>query len=134
MLAYADARIGDLLAVLKASPRWNNTLVIITSDNGGSVPLGGSNTPFSGSKGTWLEGGVHLPGIIGGGILPANRRGSVYSRLAHVTDMYSTVLALASKGTYTKAADVDGVNLWPSIGKARAKTGSFQCSCLAYSF
>ena len=127
MLAYADTAIGDLLATLHASPRWNNTVVVIHSDNGGAVPLGGSNAPFAGSKGTWLEGGVHVPAMIGGGILPPSRRGTSYTRLAHITDMYSTVLALASNGSYPVASEVDGINLWPSIGKAKARVTWLWC-------
>jgi hypothetical protein len=41
-----------------------NTIIIITSDNGGSPWFGGMNYPLRGSKITPLEGGVRVPGII----------------------------------------------------------------------
>eukprot|EP00730_Choanoeca_flexa_P000774 TRINITY_DN10330_c0_g2_i2.p1 TRINITY_DN10330_c0_g2~~TRINITY_DN10330_c0_g2_i2.p1 ORF type:complete len:1119 (+),score=186.74 TRINITY_DN10330_c0_g2_i2:235-3357(+) len=115
MVSYADTKIGQFLDLLRASPEWSNTLVVLSSDNGGAVPLGASNAPLAGSKGTLLEGGVHVPGILGGGVLPASRRSSTMEGLVHITDMYATLINLASMGQHRAPADVDGFNLWPTI-------------------
>ena len=42
----------------------DNTLVVVTSDNGGCPSGGGSNYPFRGFKHTMFEGGVRTPALV----------------------------------------------------------------------
>lgn len=41
-----------------------NTIIVISSDNGGSPWFGGMNFPYRGSKSTPFEGGIKVPGFI----------------------------------------------------------------------
>ena len=56
-----DAKIGELVAHLRQSGQWENTLVLFHSDNGGSG--NGGNAPLRGQKSTMWEGGLRVPFI-----------------------------------------------------------------------
>ena len=61
-----DARIGQILDVLKKTAADKNTIVIFVSDNGPWLEYGidaGSATPFQGGKATTREGGWRVPAI-----------------------------------------------------------------------
>jgi uncharacterized sulfatase len=63
MLRALDRSVGRIMAKLKAEGLADNTLVVISSDNGapGYIGLDGLNTPFRGGKGTFFEGGIRVP-------------------------------------------------------------------------
>ena len=70
MVTYMDRNIGKLIQTLKEEKIYDNTLIIFTSDNGGTFNLGGfdpvffeSNKPFRGAKTSLLEGGIRVPMI-----------------------------------------------------------------------
>lgn len=68
----------------------NNTLVIFTSDNGGTHA---DNLPLKGKKGMLTEGGIRVPLIARWpGTIPA---GSISQRKIHCLDFYPTCLQLA---------------------------------------
>ncbi len=69
MIESYDNAIGEIVNELKAQNRWENTLFIFTSDNGGlSVHSRAGNddrnSPLRGGKGTFFEGGTRVPLII----------------------------------------------------------------------
>lgn len=93
MIRQLDRRIGDILQKLKSSGLEDNTLVIFTSDNGGAWYTGipDLNTPYRGWKGTFFEGGIHVPMMMRwpGQIAP----GTVRSDVAQHLDMFATIAA-----------------------------------------
>ncbi len=131
MIEYLDFSISRIIDELKQSGRYENTIIILMSDNGASkilpehypesskeyiaenfdnslenlgkpnsfVSMGpawaeAASTPFSYFKGLTYEGGIRTPLIIAGpGFEQA--KGSIDSRLVHVTDIYPTVAELA---------------------------------------
>jgi arylsulfatase A-like enzyme len=69
-----------------------NTLILFTSDNGGTHD-GGDNLPLRGHKGMFTEGGVRVPLIAyWPGVVPAN---IVTDHMVHSVDYYPTYLELA---------------------------------------
>ena len=57
MLINLDDKVGELMKYLDDNNLTNNTVVLFFSDNGSTD--NGSSLPFSGKKGSTLEGGVH---------------------------------------------------------------------------
>ena len=94
-MAQFDDDIGIVMKKLKDMGVDNNTIVLITTDNGTEVftwPDGGQ-TPFAQSKGTVMEGGFRVPAILPWpGRVPA---GKVENGLISGLDWFPTFLAAA---------------------------------------
>lgn len=116
MITTLDAEVGRIVAALEKKGMRENTLVFLTSDNGGATSglfasgarspedreaSGGvaidakppaSNAPFRGGKGSLYEGGVRLPAIVN---WPARLAPAVVHEPLHHVDVMPTLLALA---------------------------------------
>jgi arylsulfatase A-like enzyme len=91
MVQSLDANIGRVLRALDAGGLAGNTIVVLTSDNGGERF---SNVwPFSGMKHELLEGGIRVPAIVRwpGRILP----GAISEQVVITMDWMPTLLAAA---------------------------------------
>ncbi|KAH9257670.1 hypothetical protein BASA81_004127 [Batrachochytrium salamandrivorans] len=129
MLVELDDSLGQLVKQYKAHKLWENTLVILLTDNGGMVnfnskPDGypvfpasqGSNYPLRGSKITLFDGGVRSLGLISGGYLPSSQYGKRYKGLAHVVDLSATILGAAGLFPLKRESlKLDGQDLLPLI-------------------
>lgn len=105
---HLDDRIGHVLATLKQTGLDQNTVVVFTSDNGGSLPHAQNNDPWRDGKQSHYDGGLRVPFMVRwpGHIAPGSR--SDYSGLNF--DLFPTFLELAGA---TPAADLDAVSLVP---------------------
>ncbi|RMD75086.1 MAG: arylsulfatase, partial [Lentisphaerae bacterium] len=85
MMAAADVAIGRICAELERQGMRKNTLIIFSSDNGGTHPGKVSlNTPLRGGKGSVYEGGVRVPAFVTWpGKIPA---GKVIDEPLHIVD------------------------------------------------
>ena len=82
------------LTRLESAGVWDESLLIVTSDNGGQADLmygGGSNYPLRGGKGSFFEGGTRVMGLVSGGLVPPARRGAVERGLMHGADWLATL-------------------------------------------
>ncbi|TRX60350.1 sulfatase [Carboxylicivirga sp. M1479] len=113
MTRSLDDNVGKVMAKLKELGIEKNTLVFFTNDNGGAMPYNASNNdPFSGTKGTFLEGGIHVPFIAQWpGVIPAGTR---YEQPVITLDIFPTAVELAG-GELPADRTIDGVNLMPFI-------------------
>ncbi|GAB4412011.1 MAG: sulfatase [Bacteroidia bacterium] len=83
-IAWFDRHLGDMLRALDAAGELDNTIVIVTSDNG---------MPFPGAKATCYEYGIHVPLAVrwGARVKP----GQVIDALVSFVDVVPTILDLA---------------------------------------
>jgi arylsulfatase A-like enzyme len=103
-----DWSTGQILDTLKQLKADANTLVIFTSDNGGSVPHGSINQPLRGSKGETWEGGIREPTIAWWpGTIPA---GTSTDAITSMMDFLPTLAAVAH-AKLDPTRKIDGVNI-----------------------
>ncbi len=115
-LVSVDDQVGKLLTVLEKHDLMDNTLIMLTGDNGPNLNEQGSSSPYRGGKGkgTQQEGWVHTPTIISWpGVLP---EGAQYDGLMCTLDFYATAAAAAGKKA---PGHCDGVNLLPYLSGDR---------------
>ena len=95
MIEAMDTGIGNILDRLEQHGLSDNTIVIFSSDNGpkNNGPMQRYNGPFSGGKGSVLEGGIRVPAIARWPErIPA---GSQSDLLVHFCDWLPTLASMA---------------------------------------
>lgn len=113
-----DWSVGQVLDTLRELGLDKNTLVLFTSDNGGTGRA--VNKPLRGAKNSTWEGGMREPTIAWWpGKVPA---GTSTDEVAGMFDVLPTLVKLAG-GTVPSDHKIDGVDVWPLISGAEgAKT------------
>jgi arylsulfatase A-like enzyme len=124
---HLDASVGRILAALDKTGRRQNTLVVFTSDNGGSTAenndrsypddqcpsgkLTASNAPWRGQKGDLYEGGTRVPTIVS---WPGRAKPGKVETPVHITDWLPTFAALTG---YKPGRDLkwDGTSILPLL-------------------
>jgi len=126
-----DVRIGEMMDVLKEVGTWDDTLIILTNDNGGTSGQAthltkasynyAINWPLRGVKGSYFQGAVKTIMSIFGGALPEGLRGTTNHHLHHISDIAPTIIASAgysdaeisnlSNGTNFDGVPLFGTNL-----------------------
>lgn len=124
MVWNLDRAVGRIIDALKTKGMYDDTLIVVSSDNGGPIYKGGgaNNFPHRGGKaGNW-EGGIRVNGLVGGGMVPQAMRGRKLEGLITAWDWYATfVEGIAGLDpTDTEAASeglppLDSVNQWPYL-------------------
>ncbi|KAK7471880.1 hypothetical protein BaRGS_00035464, partial [Batillaria attramentaria] len=117
MLAAADEGIGNITEALKRNGLYDNTVFIVTSDNG-AAPLGGysqrsaSNFPLRGGKVTLWEGGTRVWAVIRapGMVNP----GTTWNSLFHVVDWKPTLVQAACGEPQINSGD-DGIAMYNDL-------------------
>lgn len=108
-----DWSVGRVLDTLRTLGLADRTLVIFTSDNGGTPRA--VNAPLRGHKGSTLEGGMRVPMIAWWpGKIPAG------TACDAVTGMFDVLPTFASLAGTSAPADrkIDGANIWPLLSGA----------------
>jgi arylsulfatase A len=116
MVTHLDRQVGDILKRLDELHLAENTVVILTSDNGPHLEGGAdpdyfnSNGPFKGYKRDLYEGGIRVPFIVRwpGKIIAGTRS----DQIAAAWDILPTCAAL---GHFKVPADIQGVSLLPTL-------------------
>lgn len=116
MIVNLDKNIGRLTQWLHDAGLEDNTIVIFSSDNGGSDGGPGRMTQHNGGlrgrKGTFYEGGIREPYIVRWpGHLPEGR---VYNDPVSLVDIFATAIAVSGAAPQD-LQKLDGVNLIPYL-------------------
>lgn len=118
MIKRVDRGVGEIINTLKSKNLEDNTLVVITSDNGGYVNYSdkyfniSSNGPFRGQKGQMHEGGHRVPCIL---YWPGKiKAGQQSSELVMTMDMFPTFTDVA-RVKVPEDLDLDGISILPHL-------------------
>jgi len=94
LIEHMDDTIGRVLTSLHDNGLADNTVVVFTSDNGGSLKHGGTNGALRDGKGSMYEGGLKVPtAVVWPGRIPA---GSRTAQPALTMDILPTLFDAAS--------------------------------------
>jgi arylsulfatase A len=113
-----DRSVAAVLEAVRELGLGEQTLVIFTSDNGGTPRA--LNLPLRGNKASTLEGGMRVPTIAWWpGRIPA---GSATDEVAGMIDVLPTLVKLAG-GSVSSERVIDGKDAWPLLsGQPGART------------
>jgi len=116
MVHCVDYGVKRVIDALKQTKKFDNTLIIFLSDNGGKLVQGASNRPLAGGKRGVNEGGYrvpmffHWPGKIASGKYNHNPMLAL--------DFYPTLAKLAN-AKIPAGKKLDGKDIWEDIMKDR---------------
>ena len=114
MIRAVDRSVARVTQALEDNGLADNTLIILTSDNGGAgyIGLPNVNKPYRGWKLNHFEGGTHVPFMAK---WPAQiNPGTSMDAPIHHNDIYSTIAAAAGVQV-PQDRKIDGVDLLPYI-------------------
>lgn len=125
MVDTVDQSVGKVFETLQEVGMLDNTVVLFSSDNGGT-PFGDHssrsfNWPLRGLKMSVWEGSTRVPAFVWSPLLKQKRR--VSNQLMHLTDWFTTFYRLAG-GDVSSLENVDGLDMWDylSNGTGSART------------
>lgn len=121
LVEHLDHCIGKVLSELEELGMAEHTLVVFSSDNGGSLAHAQSNGKLRGGKQDMFEGGIRVPTIFRwpGQIKP----GSVSGNFGMLMDLFPSFCQIAG-AEYDKS--IDGISLLPALmGKEQHSDGRF---------
>lgn len=111
LVEHLDHGIGRVLDRLELLGLGRDTVVVFTSDNGGSLPHGQSNAPWRDGKQSHYDGGLRVPFLVRWpGVVPPSCTND-YPGLTF--DLFPTVLQLAG---VKPPRGLDAVSLVPILG------------------
>ena len=116
LIEHLDDAIGRVIAALKQSGQYENTLILFSSDNGGDCPVAANNGPWRGCKQEMYEGGIRVPACA---VWPGHiAAGSRTEQVALSMDLAPTV---AEAGGAKFPDKLDGVSVLPILtGRAES--------------
>ncbi|KAK7075127.1 hypothetical protein SK128_003935 [Halocaridina rubra] len=110
MVSALDEAVGRVVQALKSTGHYNNSVIVFTTDNGGTCHHGGNNWPLRGMKSTFWEGGTRGVAFVHSPLLP--NPGTVSNTLVHATDWFKTFVKLAGGEA---PSVLDGFDQWEAI-------------------
>ncbi len=114
---HLDHSIGRVLKMLKETGLDQNTVVVFTSDNGGSLPHAQNNDPWRDGKQSHYDGGLRVPFMVR---WPDQiKAGSRSDYVGLSFDIFPTFLELAGA---TPSKELDAVSLVPALKGGKITT------------
>lgn len=112
-VAAVDDAVADVVVSLRSAGMYDNTLIVLSTDNGGPTDGADNNNmnnfPLRGCKGGYFDGGMRGVGLIHG--VGLKKRGYVSEHLHHVVDWLPTLLTAAKQGALNDSTANHAVEL-----------------------
>lgn len=110
LIEHLDDGIGKVIQSLKSTGKYENTLIIFLSDNGGLLANGSNNGNLRGSKAGMYEGGIRVPACIAWPKhIAAN---STNDERVMTMDIFPTIKEIVG---IKSDSEIDGVSLLPLL-------------------
>jgi arylsulfatase A-like enzyme len=115
MIKAVDRGVNKIINKLKICDKYENTIIIFTSDNGGAhySNIKKTNYPYKGFKSTFNEGGIKVPLFIQYPKLI--KKNVINNKISHHTDIFVTLINILNKFLKNKInidnLKLDGKNL-----------------------
>lgn len=93
MVRAVDESVKNITATYQSLGLLDDTVIILTGDNGGQPLTGGNVYPLRGNKATTFEGGLRSIAFISGAGLCEAVKGTISHEIMHVTDWLPTLVA-----------------------------------------
>ena len=111
LVEHLDDGIGRVLAALRESGLDQHTLVVFTSDNGGSLPHAQNNDPWRDGKQSHYDGGLRVPfAVRWPGRVTAGSRSDYAGQTFDIAPTFLEAAGIA------RPAEFDAVSLLPVLG------------------
>jgi len=119
MLLATDALIGVVMDSLRVNELWADTLLLVTSVNGGEIERGANNYPLRGSAGEVHDGNGRVLAMLSGGVMDTVKMDTDNAHLVSSLDWTPTLLEFAgitsAKCWDPSWASWDGLSQYTSI-------------------
>lgn len=109
LIEHMDAGIGRVMQTLESTGLANNTLVIFTSDNGGSLHRKANNGPLRAGKQDMYEGGLRVPAAIS---WPGKIKPETNDNMVILMDLFPTLCEIGEAAVPEK---IDGISVLPIL-------------------
>ena len=112
MVVGLDHAINEI-ANKAADILGDDTVIVVSSDNGGSVWFGGMNVPFRSGKLNQFEGGVRVPAFaidLSKDKRYLGKEGRQFRNMMHISDWLPTFLAWSNSTHLLKNIEMDGLD------------------------
>lgn len=128
MIESVDNAVGDMIAALKETGQYDNTVFILISDHGGLSnrgmkprELATTNSPLKAGKGHLYEGGIRVPLLIH---TPGQHNKQIKDQMVMSYDLLPTLADICNLKV-SKEAELDGISIKPLLdGKKQEQLDS----------
>ncbi|XP_067948888.1 arylsulfatase B-like [Watersipora subatra] len=118
LVSALDNLVGVTMQSLEEAGMADNTIILFSSDNGGSNQAAefahhnyhANNYPLRNGKASYTEGGIRIPTVYFDPRLEASARGTTRDFLVHVTDWLPTFVHLAQSGPKKRSFKIEGID------------------------
>jgi arylsulfatase A-like enzyme len=113
MTLILDNAMKKIMGDMSRLGYYDNSILVVASDNGGCPYSGGSNWPLRGAKQYLWEGGIRVQSFVHSPLIDHAARGQWYPHVFHVSDWLPTLVQGALHAAPDLLpAELDGVDHW----------------------
>ncbi|MGJ8659031.1 MAG: sulfatase-like hydrolase/transferase [Cellulophaga fucicola] len=116
IITHLDAQIGKVIAALKESGQYKNTLIVFSGDSGLAV----GNHGLMGKQNVYDEDGIHVPLLFSGNLI--KNKGARFKAFSYIHDIFPTICNFTNT---TIPNSVSGKSLLPIITNEKAEVRNY---------